>query len=933
MKKTIIGILTLVFLLTLFARIVSATPKLEIELDGQPGLSTSVPVTLDVYFDPLNSAAHFNLTKTYGSKVSMASYFEGMPAGYVFSFWVVNGFVRQDLTYDYQFVITENLALVAVYRPTVDEIVCFMDSNEKLITWQYSTTASPFTSAQVPTLEEFSKPGYVIAANPWGTGVDFNNITTDTFVMIHYEPVETPNTYTISVTNGTGSGSYAFDSIVSITADPAPEGFEFSYWEDEKGDLVSILPTYSFTAYRNASINAVYDTYTWEDMGYATLSDPLYLREGKTTFVGHFHIPEGSTLIEYGIHITNYRDIDVYHEASNLNPLTNEFVMSFDSLWGVYANIYVYYIDASYTESVSRLNEQSDTLLIPNHPMISEYGEGSSNNKWIEIYNPSLYDSIDLSNYQIQLFINGATSVGATLSLTGTLLPGDVYVIANASASPAILALADVTSSVTNFNGDDAIGIYDVNNTTIIDVVGVIGVDPGTSWECNEGATAEYTLIRDTGLFEPTSAWESMDWYVLAQDNISNLGYHENREPMGIGYDGSLSLMVGQTEQLVVIYDDPLDSIRGVTWTSDDESIATVSADGLVTAVSEGNVMIYATSTVNTDLYVGAGWTITAPTYYDVDATSSNTEHGTVSASPTSVLSEGSSIITITPAVGYYTDYITVNGVDTQLDGTNTFTINNITATQTVVVTFDPLNTISVSSNNETYGTVSSSVSNVMDGGSATLTFTPASGYRTDFLTINGTTTVQLDGASTYQLSSISTDQSVVVTFEESLVPTEQSIYTTGFESDEGFTNGSVYNNTTVKLDGAVGQQWGTYYGTASTTNPLYELMSMQMRWYASAPANLGYTFTNFTLLDATKVTFYAANTSSINVIVSYSIDDGVTYINPQTFTLTSTKTMYTYNISETGLDVRVKFQITYTTTPADKARLYIDDVTIYGMR
>jgi hypothetical protein len=528
--------------------------------------------------------------------------------------------------------------------------------------------------------------------------------------------------------------------------------------------------------------------------------------------------------------------------------------MSFDSLWGVYANIYVYYIDASYTESVSRLNEQLDTLLIPNHPMISEYGEGSSNNKWIEIYNPSNIESIDLSNYQLQLFSNGAAAATTTLNLTGTLLPGDVYVIANSSSSPAILALADVTSAVTNFNGDDAIAIYHVGNETIIDVVGIIGEDPGTAWIVNDINTLDHTLIRDIGLFEPTSTWESMDWYVLPIDNISNLGYHENREPMGIGYDGSLSLMVGQTEQLVVIYDDPLDSIRGVTWTSDDESIATVSADGLVTAVSEGNVMIYATSTVNTDLYVGVGWTITAPTYYDVDATSSNTEHGTVSASPTSVLSGESSTITMTPADGYFADTISINGL----------------------------------------------------------------------------AAIDLLGATTYEVTNITSNQSIVVTFDVSESKVETLVKTIGFESSEGFTASTTYNNTTIAYTGSIGSQWGTYYGTPSTTGPIIGTQSMQMRYYTTAPTNYGYTFTNFDTLDVTKVVFTAKNNANTaQVLVSYSTDGGSTWIDADTISLTTTATEYTVNINATG-NVRIKFTLTGTTVAE---RLTIDTVKIYGMR
>ncbi len=165
----------------------------------------------------------------------------------------------------------------------------------------------------------------------------------------------------------------------------------------------------------------------------------------------------------------------------------------------------------------------------------------------------------------------------------------------------------------------------------------------------------------------------------------------------------------------------------------------------------------------------------------------------------------------------------------------------------------------------------------------------------------------------------------------------ETPIYTTGFESSEGFTASTSYNNTTVLFTGPSGQQWGTYYGTPSTTSPITGSQSMQMRWYTSSPANLGYTFTNFDLANVTKVTFKSKNylkTNGVNVIVSYSTDGGTSYTEDSTFTLTTTPTDYEYIVSTTGEypSVRIKFGITYTTAPTATDRLLIDDVVVYGM-
>ncbi len=81
--------------------------------------------------------------------------------------------------------------------------------------------------------------------------------------------------------------------------------------------------------------------------------------------------------------------------------------------------------------------------------LISEYVEGSSNNKAIELYNNS-GSSIDLeaSNYTLEFYFNGSTSAGTTIALTGTIPDGEVFVIADNDAAPEILNQTDLTSTI-----------------------------------------------------------------------------------------------------------------------------------------------------------------------------------------------------------------------------------------------------------------------------------------------------------------------------------------------------------------------------------------------------------------------------------------------------------------------------------------------------
>ena len=159
----------------------------------------------------------------------------------------------------------------------------------------------------------------------------------------------------------------------------------------------------------------------------------------------------------------------------------------------------------------------------------SEYIEGSSNNKALEIFNGTGAD-VALGLYQVQFYFNGSASAGFTLSLSGTVADGDVFVLAHSSAVAAILDQADVTSGASFFNGDDAIVL--LNDGVIIDVIGQIGVDPGSQWGSGDASTQDNTLRRQGALcagdadgsdaFDPAGEWDG-----FAQDSFDGLGAHE----------------------------------------------------------------------------------------------------------------------------------------------------------------------------------------------------------------------------------------------------------------------------------------------------------------------------------------------------------------------------------------------------------------------
>jgi len=162
----------------------------------------------------------------------------------------------------------------------------------------------------------------------------------------------------------------------------------------------------------------------------------------------------------------------------------------------------------------------------------SEYIEGSSNNKALEIYNGT-GAAIDLAaaGYVVQMYFNGSNTP-TTFNLTGTVANGDVFVFAQSNASATIVAQADQTNGAGWFNGDDAIVLRKGGASgTMVDSIGQIGVDPGTEWGSGLTSTADNTLRRKSSITmgdtNPNDAFDpSVQWEGFATDTFDGLGSH-----------------------------------------------------------------------------------------------------------------------------------------------------------------------------------------------------------------------------------------------------------------------------------------------------------------------------------------------------------------------------------------------------------------------
>ncbi|MGG8497462.1 endonuclease [Tenacibaculum sp. TC6] len=174
------------------------------------------------------------------------------------------------------------------------------------------------------------------------------------------------------------------------------------------------------------------------------------------------------------------------------------------------------YSQSSNTIQVTTTSENGGGNGTASELLISEYVEGSSYNKALEIANFT-GSTIDLSNYSIKKSTNGGGTWSSTLALSGSLSNGNVYVIAHGSATQEILNKANITdNSVMTFNGNDAVALF--KNNTLIDLLG----NPSSSATFAQ----DVTLQRKPSVTAPNTTYNTSEWTNLATDTFTGLGAH-----------------------------------------------------------------------------------------------------------------------------------------------------------------------------------------------------------------------------------------------------------------------------------------------------------------------------------------------------------------------------------------------------------------------
>ena len=360
------------------------------------------------------------------------------------------------------------------------------------------------------------------------------------------------------LTDADGDGVY--DGTISLLPGSYEYKFTYDNWTGQESldpnsaDSTCTLTTSGYTN-RYITIGAADTTLPqvcWEECA-ACLNtvDVTFQVDMNNVSASYTNVYISGTLNGWSGNSNQMTDADsdgVYDVTLTLNPGTYEYKFTYDNWTGQEtldptADAACTMTTGSFTNRVVATGTADTTLPVVcwesclscnavtpcSELFFSEYAEGSSNHKYIEIYNPT-GSAISLSGYTVYMSVNGGTATNS-FTTNATLASGDVYVISTNQADTTIQAAADTVlgyPSIVHFNGDDALIL--VSGTDTIDVIGVPGVDPGSSWTVGTGSTANYTLVRKNGVTHGSTDWTTgaNEWDVYAQNTWSYIGGHSS---------------------------------------------------------------------------------------------------------------------------------------------------------------------------------------------------------------------------------------------------------------------------------------------------------------------------------------------------------------------------------------------------------------------
>lgn len=287
---------------------------------------------------------------------------------------------------------------------------------------------------------------------------------------------------------------------------------------------ISLEPKFNVTDFAVERTGANYISIAWK-------YDSLPLPKGY--FISFSNSPNKILVPQDG---QNYNDdLDLSDSIGNVTITTGNLKSYFFSNLNVYTRYYFYIFPFN---GSSLKNYKTDEIkscqaytkyVNTSELLISEYIEGGNNNQFIEIYNGTGLKA-NLADYTLRIYSDGSSTPTYELPLDGYLEDNTTLVIKNSNATG--FQGSAISWNNLKFDGNDAISLFRKSINKDIDVVGVIGQNPGDEWKyLTSWTTKNKTLRRKSSVTNPkvnvnTFATLGTEWNYADANDLGNLGNH-----------------------------------------------------------------------------------------------------------------------------------------------------------------------------------------------------------------------------------------------------------------------------------------------------------------------------------------------------------------------------------------------------------------------
>src|SRR5690554_5503627 len=538
------------FILMAFTLFVNNSVKVEADNKDE------IVVTIEAIVDGENTEVElYKDPVSYGSnlEVDLREFEE------TFAFWIVDGMVDLERDVETTFIATNDFNAIAVFTDE-KELDVYVDHSGELLKAVYD--------GDEVTVDQPTKIGYEF--DDWALIVDVNQVKVHkaTYTLNH-EPV---------TINGT---SYDYNSIVTLTSDDE----EFSHWEVD-GKVVSYNKDYTFTALRDLTITEVTEgTVSKETI--VTLTNLNDYREGYSTYLAQIELHNNDELVEYGLEVDG-----TLRKANNLHKDTNEFLISTEKDWNKVRSYIIVKRDNEFITLFDEEAEVAESFEVSDEFTGYYTGEGT----------PTFGD---LQGEDFGITSIEETSPGVyTIVLSGTVkVFDDNYDNPNRFGHGGIVALLGLKYNLPPAYAN-AEGLTDIGVVWTTPIQSQAAFDLGYKWRGSVDTgnydslilTSNVYSLKDEDFLKFAVNWggtkDEETGYVEYILDIRNVVFEEVSVTGVTVNEEALTLMALEEAQLEATIA-PTNAVnKEVTWSSSNETVATVDENGLVTGLRAGEAII-----------------------------------------------------------------------------------------------------------------------------------------------------------------------------------------------------------------------------------------------------------------------------------------------------------------------------------------------------